>query len=110
MASASGIRELAHVQCAGGGQIRVDGTTAYVGHMAAPYGTSIYDVADPANPRLLAEIEIPAGFHSHKVRAQDGLMVVNHERLGGEQPDNFEGGLGIYDVEDPANPRHINSW
>ena len=110
MASANGIREVAHVRCAGGGQIRVDGTTAYVGHMAAPYGTSIYDVADPANPRLLAEIEIPAGFHSHKVRAQDGLMVVNHERLGGEQPDNFQGGLGIYDVEDPANPRHINSW
>ncbi len=110
MASTSGIREVAHVECPGGGQIRVDGTTAYVGHMAAPYGTSIYDVADPANPRQLAEIAIPAGFHSHKVRAGNGLMVVNHERLGGEAPEDFVGGLGIYDVEDPSRPRHVTNW
>ena len=110
MASASGIREVAHVDCPGGGQIRVEGTTAYIGHMAAPYGTSIYDVADPAKPRLLAEIEMPRGTHSHKVRAQNGLMLVNHERQGGAQPEDFQGGLGIYDVEDPANPRHITNW
>ena len=48
MASISGLREVAYIDCAGGGQVRVDGTTAYVGHMAAPYGTSIFDVSDPA--------------------------------------------------------------
>jgi len=110
MASISGLREVGHIDCAGGGQIRVDGTTAYVGHMAAPFGTSIFDISDPADPRLLAEIGMPPGSHSHKVRAQDGLMVVNHERLGGPQTEGFEGGLGIYDVEDPANPRHIVNW
>ncbi len=110
MASMSGIREVGHIDCAGGGQIRVDGTTAYVGHMAAPFGTSIFDVSDPASPRLLAEIGMPPGSHSHKVRAQDGLMVVNHERMGGPQTEGFEGGLGIYDVEDPARPRHIGNW
>ena len=106
MASARGIREVAHVACPGGGQIRVEGTTAYVGHMAAPHGTSIYDVADPPHPRLLAEIAIPSGFHSHKVRASNGLMLVNHERLGGAAPEDFAGGLGIYDVTDPTRPRH----
>ena len=75
-------------------------STAYVGHMAAPFGTSIFDVSDPAAPRLLAEIGMPPGSHSHKVRACDGLMVVNHERIGGPQTEGFMGGIGIYDVED----------
>ena len=110
MASASGLREVAWLDCAGGGQVRIDGTTAYIGHMAAPHGTSIVDIADPRHPRPIAGIEIPAGFHSHKVHARDGVMIVNHERTGGPQPDGFAGGLGIYDVSDPAAPRHIANW
>lgn len=110
MASSSGIREVAHVDCAGGGQIRVEGTTAYVGHMNAPHGTSIWDVSDPKNPRRLAEIEMPKGTHSHKVRVQNGVMLVNHERVGGQQPDGWMGGLGIYDVEAPSSPRLITNW
>lgn len=110
MASAHGIAEVAHVDCPGGGQIRVEGTTAYVGHMAAPHGTSIWDVADPRRPRRLAAIDMPPNTHSHKVRAQDGVMLVNRERLGGPQPEGFRPGLGIWDVEDPANPRHVATW
>lgn len=110
MASARGIEEVCHVDCPGGGQIRVEGTTAYVGHMAAPHGTSIWDVADPRRPRRLAAIDMPPNTHSHKVRAQDGVMLVNHERLGGPQPEGFKPGLGIWDVEDPANPRHVATW
>ena len=65
---------------------------------------------DPANPRTVAEISMPHNTHSHKVRAKDGLMIVNHERLGGEQPADFMGGLGFWDVEDPHNPKHIYNW
>ena len=79
--SIEGFSEVAYVDCAGGGQIFLDGTTAYVGHMENPAGTSIYDVADPKNPKLLAELQMPEGTHSHKVRVIDGIMVVNHEKL-----------------------------
>ena len=51
----------------------------YVSHMRPPYGTSIYDVEDPRRPRLLASLEVPIGWHSHKVRVRDGLMIVNYE-------------------------------
>ncbi len=109
MARASNTRLLAHIDCPGGGQVWVDGSTLFVAHMRPPAGTSIFDIADPLRPRHLASIEMPAGWHSHKVRAQDGIMVVNHERLGQENPE-LSGGLGIYDVSRPAQPRHITTW
>lgn len=110
MASSQGIREVSWFDCPGGGQIRVEGTTAYIGHMNAPFGTSIIDVADPSNPKLLSQIEIPDGTHSHKARAKDGVMVVNRELTTGPRPEGFPMGLGIYDVSDPAKPRHITTW
>ena len=67
-------------------------------------GTSIYDVADPKNPKLLARLEIPMGWHSHKVRAANGLMLVNYEKFREGAPE-FGGGLGIFDVSNPAKPR-----
>ncbi|MDA1323345.1 MAG: hypothetical protein O3C34_01245 [Proteobacteria bacterium] len=105
-----GIKQVGYLDIAGGGQIRVDGNYAYVGHMEFPHGTSIVDVSDPKKPRIVAEIGMPTNTHSHKVRVQDGLMVVNHERLGGEQSADFSGGLGFYDVSDPNNPKHIGNW
>lgn len=82
----------------------------FVGHMRAPGGTSLYDVSDPRKPRLLSRIEIPAGWHSHKVRAADGLMIVNHERHGSGSDPDFGGGLGIYDVSTPSSPKLITKW
>ena len=79
MASAKGLKQVAYFDCAGGGQIRLDGTTAYIGHMGPPFGTSIIDVSDPANPEQIAGIEIPAGFHSHKVHARDGGSLLELE-------------------------------
>jgi hypothetical protein len=37
--------------------------------MEAPHGTTIVDVSDPRHPLQLATIDIPEGWHSHKVRA-----------------------------------------
>ena len=70
-----GFSEVAYVDCAGGGQIYLDGTTAYVGHMENPAGTSIYDVADPKHPKLMAELSMPEGTHSHKVRHRRQEML-----------------------------------
>ncbi len=82
MPSASNTSLVSHFDCPGGGQVWVDGTTLYIAHMEAPYGTTIVDVADPKRPRELAHIDIPDGWHSHKVRVANGIMIVNHEKLG----------------------------
>jgi hypothetical protein len=110
MASCLNTERVAHIDCPGGGQVWVDGTTLYVGHMRHPSGTSIYDVADPKHPKLLSRIDIPDGWHSHKVRAANGVMIVNHEKLGQGGETGFGGGLGIYDVENPAEPKPIAKW
>jgi hypothetical protein len=110
MALARNTTLLAHLDCPGGGQVWVSGRTLYVGHMRAPLGTSVVDIADPRRPRIVAQIEIPTGWHSHKVRVADGIMLVNHERQGSDGDPAFGGGLGIYDVSTPDAPRLITKW
>jgi hypothetical protein len=82
-ALARNVRRLGHLDLPGAGQVTVAGNYAYVGHIPnkQQLGTSIVDIADPANPRLVASVTLddPAS-HSHKVRVAGELMVVNHER------------------------------
>ncbi len=110
MTSHKGLREVGYFDCAGGGQVCIDGSTAYIGHMSNPYGTSIVDVSDPKSPRLLSHVEMPNGTHSHKVRAEGDLMVRNHELIGPGKPDDFHTGIGIYDVSNKQKPRLITTW
>lgn len=109
MAVSWNTKQVGHFDCAGGGQVWVDGTTMYIGHMRNPNGTTIVDVADPRNPRVLTHIAVPEGWHSHKVRVANDIMIVNHERFGTGN-DAFGAGLGIYDVSKPAAPRLITKW
>ena len=110
------VHALAWHDCAGGGQVVVERGIAYVGNMRNPHGTMIVDVKDPKRPKLLAEISMPRGTHSHKVRVADGIMVTNREILseraarGETPPEGFHGGLGIYDVSKPARPKLITNW
>src|ERR1700744_445006 len=110
MGHGSGIREVAWLDIAGGGQVVLDGDHAYIGHMDPPHGTSVLDVSDPANPRIIASIDIPPGLHSHKVRVANDVMVVNRERARGEKPADDFVGLRIFDVSNPASPRDICHW
>jgi hypothetical protein len=110
------IQPLSWFDCAGGGQVVVERGIAYIGNMRNPHGTMIIDVKDPKNPRPLAEIHRPPGTHSHKVRIAGDIMVTNRESLsvnamrGETPPENYRGGLGIYDVSNPGKPRHITDW
>ncbi|MDA0276469.1 MAG: hypothetical protein O3A91_08990 [Proteobacteria bacterium] len=112
MAKGKGIREVGYIDCAGGGQVVVKGNIAYIGNMSAPDGTAIYDVRDPKNPKQLARLGMITGTDTHKVRVENDLMVVNREvnpyQLGA--PADYKGGLGIYDVSKPANPRLVSEW
>jgi hypothetical protein len=108
---AHGIKQVGYLDCAGGGQVVVDGTVAFIAHMHAPEGTTIVDVSDPGKPRPLATIEVPKGMHSHKVRAANGLLLVNREAQPADRPaSGFEGGIGIFDVSNPSKPREITFW
>lgn len=110
MAESHNTRFLGHADCPGGGQVWVDGTTMYVGHMRPPSGTTLFDVSDPRKPRKICTIEVPPGWHSHKVRVQNGIMIVNHEKFGTGGPEDFTGGLAIYDVSRPREPKQIGKW
>src|SRR5262249_4874175 len=110
MPTSRNVSVVSHIDCPGGGQVWIDGTTLYVAHMRAPAGTSIYDVADPRKARLARPGAIPAGLDSPKVRAAGGVMIVNHERHGEGGDQSFGGGLGIYDVSTPARPQLVAKW
>jgi hypothetical protein len=103
-------KQIGHIDCPGGGQVWVVGSTLYVGHMRPTSGTTIFDIADPKRPRQLATIDVPEGWHSHKVRVANDIMVVNREKFGKAAPDEVGGGLGIYDVSKPAAPKLIKQW
>jgi hypothetical protein len=111
VSQAIGINEVGYLDCPGGGQVVVDGDTAYIAHMDAPNGTSLVDVSDPRHPRLLSQVSVPPGTHSHKVRAHGDIMLVNREAQPANQPGpGFQGGLGVYDVSDPIAPKEIAFW
>ncbi len=77
------MRRIGHLDLAGAGQVTVAGRYAYVGHIPnrAHLGTTILDVSDPANPRIVATITLAdTTSHSHKARVAGDIMIVNHER------------------------------
>lgn len=75
-----GFKHLARLDIAGGGQVVVQGDYAYIGHMKAPHGTSILDVSDPTDPKVVSHIEPPEWSHTHKVRVAGDLMITNVEQ------------------------------
>jgi hypothetical protein len=82
-ALARNVRCLGHLDLAGAGQVTISGGHAFVGHIPNPdyLGTSILDISDPRNPRMVAAVTIDdPDSHSHKVRVAGDIMVVNHER------------------------------
>ena len=110
MGKGVGLRQVGYFDCAGGGQVVVDGTVAYVAHMESPEGTTIVDVSDPSNPKQLAQVQVPPGTHSHKVRVGNGIMIVNNEFYprGKTKPEpDFQGGYTVYDVSTPSKPRQL---
>ena len=79
----------------------------YVGHMGCNgIGTTVLDVSDPENPRVVRQIPIPENTHSHKVQVAGDILLVNHEQqLRAGTP--FSAGLVVYDISKPADPVQI---
>jgi hypothetical protein len=112
---------LSHLDLPGAGQVSVAGGYAYVGHITNKQrlGTSIVDVSDPRNPRLLTQIFLEEeDSHSHKARVAGDLMIVNVEQNMGpagrkaadgspQQSAYREGGFKLYDVSNREKPKLI---
>src|SRR5262249_57883084 len=76
-------KRVGHLDLPGAGQVTIAGRHAYVGHIPNKnhLGTSIIDIADPANPRVIATVTLDDHTsHSHKARVVGDIMIVNHER------------------------------
>lgn len=80
---AHNVSRLSHLDLPGAGQVYVEGKYAYIGHIPnkQQLGTSILDVSDPKNPKVVSQIvlEDPES-HSHKARVVGDIMIVNSER------------------------------
>lgn len=80
-AIAKNMRLVTRMDLTGGGQVTCDGTHVFVGHMKPPHGTTIIDVADPKNPKVIAALSLPDNrSHTHKVRVAGDIMIVNLEQ------------------------------
>ncbi|WP_420227343.1 LVIVD repeat-containing protein [Pigmentiphaga litoralis] len=91
------INRLSRLELPGAGQVTVQGHHAYVGHIPnkAGLGTSILDVSDPRNPRIISQIMLDdPESHTHKARVVGDIMIVNNERnmtLIGRKADELPG-------------------
>lgn len=75
------VRQLGLLDIPGGGQVVIDGDHVFIGHMKPPYGTTIVDVSDRKNPRVVAEMKLETeASHTHKVRVVGDLMITNVEQ------------------------------
>ncbi len=80
---ARNVKRLSRLELPGAGQIYVEGSYAYVGHIPnkEQLGTSILDVSDPKNPRIVSQLFLDdPTSHSHKARVIGDIMIVNSER------------------------------
>src|SRR5256886_3554743 len=106
-----GLELVGHSDLGGRGdgmQIMRHGDVLYVGHMGDfGVGTSVVDIADVSQPRVVRQIGVPQGTHSHKVQLADGLLLANHEQYPYRVGVPESTGLLVYEVKDPAEPRRI---
>src|SRR5438094_7883597 len=85
-----------------GMQIMRNGDVLYVGHMGDfGVGTSVVDIAAPSRPRVLRQIPVPTGTHSHKAQLADGLLLANPEQYPYRVRGPQSTGLVVYDVAKP---------
>ena len=111
-AESDGFRLVGHHDLGGFGdgmQVQRQGDALYVGHFGpSGMGTSILDVSDVTEPRMVRQWRAPEGTHTHKVQVADGLLLVNHEFFRGG--DTWSEGLAVYDLTDPFDPQQIGWW
>lgn len=106
------VRLLAHSDLGGWGdafQIQVRQGLCYVaasgvnGHN----GLTILDVSDPKNPKIVNRVVDRPTARTHKVLLIDDVLITNSEKVTGYEDPESVGGLRVFDLRDPRNPRFL---
>jgi len=108
----SGLSVVGHSDLNGHGDamhVNLRGGLAYVGHMGDTHiGTSVVDVSNPRDPRVVHQLSKPEGIRSHKVQVLDDILLVNYEVLiGGALDPALPTGLKVFSLADPIRPEEI---
>ena len=114
---ANNVKLIGHSDLNGWGdtmQIEVRGKWCYIGASGlgpnGHEGTTIVDVEDPANPKVVAQLPAPSATRSDKVQLIDDVLIVNAERIKGREHEGFEAGLRLYDISNPAKPKFMKTF
>lgn len=94
-------------------QVVDDSWYLYATHFWEPR-LSIFDVTDPADPRLIGAIEGPDHAATWQVQVADNLLVQGMEHRppawGGDPALNSAEGIRLFDVSDPTVPWLLGEW
>src|SRR5205823_245062 len=71
-------------------------------------GTTILDVSDAAQPRVVQQWQAPPGTHMHKAQVADDLLLVNQERF--RTAPEWTPGMLVFDVSEPLDPKQIGRF
>ena len=111
-AEAWNLRLIGHSDLNGHGdgmQLMLKDHYLFVGHVLGKMGTTVLDVSNPKEPKVVQQLKIPPFTHSHKVQIAGDLLIVNYEKYpmgpSGTFPDRA--GIQILDIADPVNPREL---
>ncbi len=112
-AESNNMRLIGHNDLGGmgdGGQITIAHGYAYVAHMGVhEAGTSVVDVSDPSEPRVVRQLDRPPYTMTHKTQVLGDLLLVNHQRSRFESgPDgSWSAGMAIFDISTREEPQQI---
>jgi Beta propeller domain len=81
--------------------VRFDGDRGYAVTFFQVDPLFVLDLADPANPLVAGELEVP-GYSTHIEPRGDRLIAVGIDDTNGNRP-----AIAYYDVSDPANPTQL---
>jgi hypothetical protein len=77
-------------------------------------GWQIVDVTDPAEPKVVKEIEGPANTATDQMEIADGKMITALAKIspgwGGDPNKPFDEGVQIWDLKDPLNPQKLGQY
>lgn len=82
--------------------VRFDGPRGYAVTFLRVDPLFVMDLSDPANPRVVGELEVP-GYSTHIEPRGNRLIAVGVDDTNGNRP-----AVAYYDVEDPANPTQLS--
>lgn len=90
-----------------GMQLMLKDKYLFVGHLGT-IGTSIVDVSNPAEPKVVNQLKIPPYTHTHKVQIAGNILIINYEKHGKGPEMPPRAGIQILDISDPTNPRELS--